>query len=173
MAQQHEQFMREALAEAKTALAAAEFPVGCLLVKDGRILARGHRQNSSGSRANELDHAEVTTLRRLLSKQPDLDLEGVTVYATMEPCLMCYATLLLSGIRTFVWAYEDIMGGGTGLDLAGLPQLYREMRVEIIPNILRQESLALFQDFFRQYDYWQGSSLAEYTLAVSPTPAKP
>jgi len=79
---------------------------------------------------------------------------------------MCYTTLLLNGIRSIVYAYEDIMGGGTGLDLKKLTPLYREMSVAITPNILRRESLELFKAFFAEQDntYWQDSPLARYTL---------
>ena len=81
---------------------------------------------------------------------------------------MCYATLLLNGVRRLVYAYEDAMGGGTSLPLAQLAPLYRELapEVEIIPHVRRRESLALFQRFFRQPDtsYWQDSLLARYTL---------
>ena len=66
-----------------------------------------------------------------------------------------------------VWAYEDVMGGGTGLDLQRLAPLYRDMQVELRGQVLRRESLALFQQFFRTYDYWQGSLLASYTLEQS------
>jgi len=80
---------------------------------------------------------------------------------------MCFATLLLNGVRRFVFAYEDAMGGGTGLDLATLTPLYREMQVELVPHIRRGESLALFKAFFANpaNPYWRGSLLAEYTLA--------
>ncbi|MCL7488682.1 MAG: nucleoside deaminase [Desulfobulbaceae bacterium] len=162
--EQHEKFMRLALAEAEEALEAGDFPVGCVLVDNGKALARGRRKNSSGPRANELDHAEVITLRELLRKNPQYDLAGVTAYSTMEPCLMCYTTLLLSGIRRFVWAYEDIMGGGANLPLDRLSQLYASMRVECVPGMLRPQSLALFQEFFRRYSYWADSPLAVYTL---------
>ena len=162
--QQNQNFMQEALVEAKLALKAGEFPVGCVLVAEGQIVGRGHRQNSEGRLSNEIDHAEVGTLRALLAEQPGFDCSQLTVYSTMEPCLMCYSTLLLSGIRRFVWAYEDMMGGGTALPLKRLTPLYREMKIELVPNILRQESLALFAVFFKNYSYWQNSMLAEYTL---------
>ena len=77
---------------------------------------------------------------------------------------MCYVTMLLSGIRKFVWAYEDVMGGGTNVPLDQLNELYAVMHVEHVPHILRRESLALFQEFFRSYTYWQDSPLAKYTL---------
>ena len=161
---EHERFMRLALNEAEKALGAGDFPVGCVLVKDNLVLASGRRKNSSGKHANELDHAEVITLKDMMQKNPQYNMDGVTAYSTMEPCLMCYTTLLLSGIRSFVWAYEDIMGGGTNLPLDRLNQLYTEMQVECVPHVLRTESLVLFQDFFRRYSYWENSELARYTL---------
>ncbi len=176
----HQTFMRLALSEAEQALAANEFPVGCVIVHHGEVVARGHRTNSRTGTANELDHAEVAALRELLSARPEIDRPGLTVYSTMEPCLMCYATLLLNGVRTIAWAYEDAMGGGTGLDLDSLPPLYREMRPTLIGGVLRAESLALFQRFFLNpdNDYWQGSLLADYTLrqqvgnaTATPTPS--
>ncbi len=163
---QHQTFMRMALAEAEKALAANEFPVGCVIVADNEAVARGRRANSRSATANELDHAEIVALRQLLAARPDIDRAGLTVYSTMEPCLMCYATLLLNGVRTIAYGYEDAMGGGTGLDLAALTPLYREMRVELLPGLLRAESLALFKRFFTDpaNDYWRDSLLADYTL---------
>jgi len=162
----HETYMREALLEAQNALAAGEFPVGCVMVHGGEIVSRGGRINSRGPLANELDHAEILALRKLLEHHPEIDRSRVVVYASMEPCLMCYATLMLNGIRTIAYAYEDVMGGGTCLDLRNLSPLYRDMQVAIIPHILRRESLELFRTFFgdRRNRYWQDSPLARYTL---------
>ena len=82
---------------------------------------------------------------------------------------MCYSAMLLNGIRTFVYAYEDAMGGGTSLQLTGLPPLYQAMapEVRILPHVLRRESLELFKAFFTspENNYWQSSLLADYTLA--------
>jgi tRNA(adenine34) deaminase len=158
--------MAAALAQAREALANGEFPVGCVMAVEGRIVAAGRRRHSREA-VNELDHAEVVALRTLLDGQEGPVPANLTVYATMEPCLMCYATLLLNGVRRFVYAYEDAMGGGTGLELAQLAPLYREMRVEIVPSFRRSESLALFKAYFADpaNNYWQGSFLAEYTLA--------
>lgn len=165
--QEHEQYMRAALAEAELALEAGEFPVGVVLVAGGEIIVRASRRNSQAETRNEIDHAEINALRILLRDYPQVEPGRVSVYSTMEPCLMCYSTLLLSGIRRFVWAYEDVMGGGTNLALEQLNPLYQAMRVELAPAVLRRESLALFQEFFRQHDYWQDSLLARYTLGQS------
>lgn len=165
----HETFMRLALQQAQQALASNEFPVGAVIVANGEPVATGRRENSQSETANELDHAEIVALRDLLARRPDIDRQTLTVYSTMEPCLMCYSTMLLNGIRTFVYAYEDAMGGGTGLQLMNLTPLYQAMEVEvhILPHVLRQESLSLFKAFFTspENNYWQGSLLAEYTLA--------
>ena len=161
---EHRRMMRAALAEAEAALAAGEFPVGVVVARGDDILARAHRSASRAEERNELDHAEINALRRLFRDRPGIAPESLTIYSTMEPCLMCYSTLLLSGLRRIVWAYEDVMGGGTGLDLSGLNPLYREMRVELVGGVLRDEALTLFRRFFREHDYWRGSLLARYTL---------
>ena len=134
----------------------------------GEIVARGRREHSGEGCRNEIDHAEVLTLHRLLALRPAIDPGAVTVYSTMEPCLMCYSTLLLSGVRRFVWAYEDVMGGGTNLPLSMLNPLYRGMEVHLLDQVRRDESLRLFQRFFRTGSYWQDSLLARYTLAQTP-----
>ncbi|RUM43376.1 MAG: hypothetical protein DSY80_05740 [Desulfocapsa sp.] len=77
---------------------------------------------------------------------------------------MCHATLLLSGIRSFIRAYENVMGGGTSVPLQKLSALYKDMKVRLVPGVLRRERLELFCHFFEQYSYWQNSLLAEYTL---------
>jgi tRNA(adenine34) deaminase len=167
MRDKHEEFMRQALAEARLALATNEFPVGCVLVREDTIIARGRRVNSRGPLINELDHAEIMALRELTAGGSLPDRSGITAYCTMEPCLMCYAALLLNGVRNIVFAYEDAMGGGTDVRLAHLTPLYRQQEVVITPFILRAESLVLFREFFENpvNNYWQGSHLAAYTLS--------
>ena len=167
----HEKSMKLALDQARLALEESEFPVGCVLVKDNRVIATGRRANSqtSGSQqsANELDHAEIMALRNLLQDYPDLERAGITAYSTMEPCLMCLASLMLANIHTIVYAYEDVMGGATNLDLSQLAPLYRQKEITIIPDILREESLDLFRSFFSSptNSYWQDSLLARHTLS--------
>ncbi|MBU1708845.1 MAG: nucleoside deaminase [Proteobacteria bacterium] len=169
MTTDHEKYMQLALDEARQALVAGDFPVGCVLVANGEVVAKGKRANSrfTGNQTpNELDHAEILALRELKVNHPDIHPSEIIAYSTMEPCLMCYSTLLLNGIHKIVYAFEDAMGGGTGLPLARLTPLYRDMDVQLIPHILRPESLKLFADFFNNphNSYWENSYLAEYTL---------
>jgi len=166
---QNYMLMGLALKEARQALAQGEFPVGCVFAWQGRVIASGARCNSTGW-ANELDHAEILALRRFLKSGQRVEPAEVRVYSTMEPCLMCFATLLVNGFRQFVYAYEDAMGGGTNLPLAQLAPLYRDLAVSVTGGVRRGESLALFQHFFGQPGnrYLQGSLLAEYTLRQEP-----
>jgi tRNA(adenine34) deaminase len=159
--------MRRALDQARGALMAGEFPVGCVMVYEDRVLLSGARQGSSGEMANEIEHAEMVALTKLSRLKSRIDTRRISLYTTMEPCLMCYAALILSGIRRIVYAYEDVMGGGTGCNMASLPPLYRNAKISVTPHVLRPESLALFKAFFASSgtSYWQGSLLARYTLS--------
>ncbi len=161
-------FMRKALVEAQKALAVGEFPVGCVLAHAESVLATGSRQNSSASVMNEIDHAEIVALRCLAQLRHKPNANDITLYCTMEPCLMCFGAILLAGIGKIVYAYEDVMGGGLNCDLQTLTPLYRNHPIEITANVLRQESLALFKIFFENPNngYWRGSLLAEYTLKL-------
>ena len=166
----HTYFMRQALVEAQKALASGEFPVGCVIAHPQGVLVTGSRENSFAGAVNEIDHAEIVALRRLARLEHKPDANDITLFCTMEPCLMCFGAILLAGIRKIVYAYEDVMGGGLQCDLQALTPLYRDLPIEITANVLRQESLALFKTFFENphNGYWQGSLLAEYTLNLQP-----
>ncbi|MEJ2155932.1 MAG: nucleoside deaminase [Desulfobacteraceae bacterium] len=169
MTNHHEKYMAQALDLARAALDRDEFPVGCVMVHEGRIIAQGERTGTRGAVPSEIDHAEIIALRRLESLTAPIDRKEIAVYATLEPCLMCFGALLISGIGTLVYAYEDAMGGGTACDRTRLPALYRDNDLRIIPHVGRSESLTLLQDFFTKphIDYWRNSYLEAYTLAQS------
>jgi tRNA(adenine34) deaminase len=160
-------YMRMALHQAQKALEAGEFPVGCVMVLGDEPIVNGSRQGTAGNNGNEIDHAEMVAIKRLTELNPPLDRHNISIYCTMEPCLMCFGALLINGISRIVYAYEDAMGGGTGCNLEQLPPLYRDQTVEIIPHIMRSESLDLFKAFFSDPEkgYWRDSLLARYTLA--------
>lgn len=157
--------MGKALEQAEKALSRDEFPVGCVLVHDERIIATGARAGTAKSATNEVDHAEMIALRRLNESATAINPGAITVYCTLEPCLMCYGAILIAGIRHIVYAYEDAMGGGTQCDLKLLPPLYREAMVSIVPHVCRNESLRLFKAFFDNPDntYLADTYLAVYT----------
>ena len=162
----YEFFMGKALAEAHKALRVGEFPVGCVMVHEDRVVVTGRRRHSAAERHNELDHAEMLALRRLVDLGGKIDREKVTLFSTLEPCLMCYSALIVNGIRRIVYAFEDVFGGGTRVDVKNLSHFYKDMKIEVVPDVLRRESLALFKEFFSDphNDYLKGSLLAEQTL---------
>ncbi|MDO9263076.1 MAG: nucleoside deaminase [Desulfosalsimonadaceae bacterium] len=160
-------FMEQALIQAEYAFSAGEFPVGCVIADQTKILAVGSRQGTAGGQANETDHAEMVALRRMADAAGGETAGPLSVFCTMEPCLMCFGAILISGIHRIVYAYEDVMGGGTRCDLSRLPALYSGAPVRIVPYVMRDRSLALFKAFFSRPDnlYWKHSVLADYTLA--------
>lgn len=184
----HEKWMSEALDLATNALSRGDFPVGCVLVSGDMIVGSGIRSHTRPGDINELDHAEVSALRDWIDKGRPLghgDDTDVTAYCNLEPCLMCLGALILNGIKRIVFAYEDVMGGATGLDFSkpltsvtGMidgfldiknDNLYVESRIEILGGVKRRESLALFKRFFSDPAqlYWRDSLLYKYTLKLS------
>lgn len=164
----HARFMKDALVLAEQALADGEFPVGCVIVHEDTVIAEGRRTHTLENAVNEIDHAEIIALRALYALPVQPARSELTLYATMEPCLMCFAAIMLSGIRRVVYAYEDAMGGGTSCDRTVLPPLYRDADMEIVSKVMRNESLDLFKQFFRLPGnmYWKGSYLETYTLSA-------
>src|SRR5210317_262312 len=161
-------FMKKALDRAEHALAEGEFPVGCVMVYQGKILVDGSRKGTVGTAKNEIDHAEMVALRRLSEIEDNIDPGKIAVFSTMEPCLMCYGSLILAGVGEIVFAYEDVMGGATGCELSRLKPLYKNSPVTVVPGVMRAESLKLFKTYFSNpaNSYWKQSLLAEYTLGL-------
>lgn len=166
-------FMEMAIEQARRALAENEFPVGCVAVAEGRVVAAGARQGTRGAGTNEVDHAEMVALRRLSGLSAPPDPGRIKLYCTLEPCLMCFSAITLSGIGEVIYAYEDVMGGATRIDPHHLPDLYRERRPAVQGGVCRTESLKLFKVFFNRPEnqYWRGSLLERYTLA-QPSPSE-
>ena len=166
----YQHFMSSALDQADEALQAGEFPVGCVLVHQYKVVASGRRRGTASGSRNETDHAEILALQEFYALENAPNPREMTLFCTMEPCLMCFGALLIAGIGEIVYAYEDVMGGGTHCDLSQLPALYRDNPVSIVPGIMRAESLALFKTFFSApgNNYWKHSQLAAYTLAQLP-----
>ena len=159
-------FMKKALQLAEEALEHGEFPVGAVMVYENEIIATGSRKGSSGETPDETDHAEMICLKNCVNPGRSIDRLKTTLFCTLEPCLMCFGAIIISGTGRIVYAYEDVMGGGTGCDLEKLAPLYKESSISILPGILREESLKLFKAFFLnpKNNYWKKSLLSAYTL---------
>jgi len=162
----HAYFMEKALDQARKALNRHEFPVGCVIVYENEIIATGYRSCTKQNNLNETDHAEMVALRRLASLNIKPKGKGLILYCTLEPCLMCFGAIYLSNVSKIVYAYEDIMGGGTKCEMSSLPPLYNNREILIVPHVLRTKSLSFFKKFFNDSEnrYLSKSMLAIYTL---------
>jgi len=161
-----EKFMDIALNAAQSALSSGEFPVGCVIADSERVISNGTRTGSFGPGANEIAHAEITALKRLSETAGAGKISGLTLYSTLEPCLMCFGATIITGIHRIVYAYEDIMGGGTTCDCTTLPPIYRDKEIFIVAGVRREESLLLFKKFFGnpKNDYLRESLLCRHIL---------
>lgn len=169
-----EALMRKALTLAEKALMAGEFPVGCVIARGERVVAEGFRRNSRPGSLNELDHAEMGALGRLAETGPHDNPGDLSIFTTLEPCLMCFGAIALSGIGRIVYAYEDVMGGGSDLPAEALAPLYQNSGPVVEGGVLRLESAALFKKYFSDpaHSYWKDSLLARHALGLGPDEKK-
>ena len=107
---EHERYMNEALSLARKAEAAGEVPVGAVVVLNGEIIGRGH--NSPISTNDPTAHAEILALRDAARAIGNYRIEGATIYATLEPCVMCAGALVSARISTLVFGARDLRFGG-------------------------------------------------------------
>jgi tRNA(adenine34) deaminase len=138
--------MKQALAEAAKAEAKREVPIGCVIIHDGKILARGH--NLRESQQDPVAHAELIAIRKAARKLKSWRLLNCTLYVTLEPCTMCMGAIILSRIPTVVFGCYDPKGGAAGslYDLSNDPRLNHQ--VELVPQIMKTECSTLLSSFF-------------------------
>ena len=143
-----ELFMRRALELAKAARAREEVPVGAVLVRDGTILTEG--SNEVEIRQDATAHAEMLAISEAQALLKTWRLSGTTLYVTKEPCPMCAGALAHVRVDRIVFGVSDPKAGACGgaFQLFDLPGLNH--RCEITPGVLREESLAILQEFFRE-----------------------
>ena len=141
-------FMRRALELARQAHANEEVPVGAVLVRDGQILTEG--ANEVETRQDATAHAEMLAIAEAQALLKTWRLNGTTLYVTKEPCPMCAGALAHVRIDRIVFGVSDPKAGACGgaFNLFDLPGLNH--RCEITSGVLREESLAVLQDFFRE-----------------------
>lgn len=139
--------MREALREAAKAAKKKEAPIGAVAVKDGRILARAH--NLRESKNDPLGHAELYLLSKLSRKLKGWRMIGVTVYVTLEPCLMCMGALIQARVPRLVFGAMDPKAGACGslYDLSKDARLNH--RIAVVSGVLGKECGDVLTKFFK------------------------
>ena len=143
-----EKFMKAALKEAEKAEKKGEVPIGCVIVKDGKIFARAH--NLRQTKRIPTAHAEILAIEKACKKIGDWRLDGADMYVTLEPCSMCAGAMVLARISRLVIGTEDPKTGACGslYNIASDERLNH--RIEISAGVLRDECAALLKRFFRQ-----------------------
>ena len=142
----HEDFMREAMREAQKAARMGEVPVGAVIVREGRILARA--SNLRETRGDPTAHAEMEALRTASRLLEGWYLHGCTMYVTLEPCPMCAGALLQARLDGLCFGAYDLKAGCCG-SLYNLPEDTRfPHRMQVTGGILAEECAALLKGFF-------------------------
>ena len=146
--EEHEQWMRLALAQAEMAMGLGEVPVGAVAVRDGRVIGAGFNRKESDQ--DPTAHAEMFALREAAARLDNWRLIGVTLYCTLEPCPMCAGAMIQGRLSRLVYGAKDTRFGadGTIIDVLGQPAFNH--RVEVVRGVLADEAGALLQAFFRR-----------------------
>lgn len=141
-------FMREALRQAKKAAKLSEVPIGCVLVKDGQIVARGYNRRNTDK--TTLAHAEMAVIKKASKAFADWRLEECTLYVTLEPCPMCAGAIVQARIPRVVAGCMNPKAGcaGSVLNILNTPGLNHKVKFE--KGVLEEECTELLQNFFRE-----------------------
>ncbi len=146
-AHQDEKWMRQALDLARRAELEGEVPVGAVLVLDGRDRGRGW--NRPISLKDPSAHAEMLAIREAASAIGNYRLEGATLYATMEPCVMCAGALVHARVARLVFGCRDLRFGGVRSKFRLADSEIMNHRVEVVEGVLAAECAKLLESFFK------------------------
>jgi tRNA(adenine34) deaminase len=141
-------FMDMALDEARAAGALGEVPVGCVVVRDGGVIARAG--NRTIADRDPTAHAEMIAIRQAAAAVGSERLGDCDLYVTLEPCAMCAAALSFARIRRLYYGAADSKGGAveSGVKFFAAPTCHH--RPEVYGGMAEAEAAALLQDFFRE-----------------------
>lgn len=141
-------FMKEALKEAQKSYKKEEIPVGAIIVKDGKIIARGH--NLKETKTDPTKHAEIIAIQKACKKLQTWRLTGCTMYLTLEPCSMCAGSLIQSRLDKVVIGTMDEKTGACGSVLNLLADYKFNHIVQIETGIMQEECKTILQQFFKE-----------------------
>jgi tRNA(adenine34) deaminase len=143
-----EKFMRLALKEAQKALNTKDVPVGAVIVKDGKVIAKARNEREKLNDATA--HAEIVAIRRANKKLRSWYLDGCVLYVTMEPCVMCAGAIINSRIEKVIYGAADFRFGCCGT-LYNLPEDSRfNHRAQVLGGVLAEDCAILLTEFFKK-----------------------
>ena len=138
----NEIYMKEALKEAKKAYKKDDVPVGCIIIKDNKIIARAHNQKEN--KKNAIKHAEIIAISKACKKLKTWHLDDCILYTTMEPCMMCTGAIIQSRIKKIYYSISNESFG----ELENYK--LKNNKIEIEKNILANQSQQLLRNFFEE-----------------------
>lgn len=143
-----EQYMKEAIKQAKKAYKIDEVPIGCVIVYEDKIIARAY--NKRNYKKNTLAHAELLAIDKASKALGDWRLEGCTMYVTLEPCQMCAGAIVQARIdKVVIGAMNPKAGcGGSILNLLEMEEFNHQ--VEVVRGVLEEQCQGLLQEFFKE-----------------------
>lgn len=148
MLTKEEKYMKAAIAQAKKAEALNEVPIGCIIVYEDKIIARGYNRRNTDH--DTLSHAELIAIKKASKKLGDWRLEGCQMYVTLEPCQMCAGALVQSRIdKVYIGAMNGKAGcAGSVMNLLQVDGFNH--KVEIEKEILEEECSSMLSEFFKK-----------------------
>ena len=146
MLNKDEKFMKQAFAQAKKAADIGEVPIGCVIVYEDKVIARGYNRRKTDK--NTLSHAEITAIRKASRVIGDWRLEGCTMYVTLEPCQMCAGAIVQARMDRVVIATMSPKSGCAGSILNLLQMEEFNHQVEITKGVLADECSVMLSEFF-------------------------
>lgn len=148
MQENKEKFMKAALKEAKKAAEKLEVPVGCVIVKDGKIIARAY--NEKETKLDTTKHAEILAIQKASKKLQAWRLIDCEMYVTLEPCAMCAGAIVNARIKKLYIGTKDPKTGASGSVLNIFKDYPLNHKVEVEYDILQQECEKTLKEFFKQ-----------------------
>lgn len=148
MKTEQEKFMREAIRQAKKAAAIGEVPIGCVIVYQGKIIARGYNRRVIDK--NTLSHAELNAIRKASRVMGDWRLEDCDIYVTLEPCQMCAGAIVQARIRKVYIGCMNPKAGcaGSVMNLLQVPEFNHQAEIEI--GVCKEECSRMITEFFQE-----------------------
>ncbi len=152
-------WMEAALREAERAYDMGEVPIGCVIVKDGRCIARGYNQVETLKDATA--HAEIIAIGAASAALENWRLSGATLYVTLEPCPMCAGAILNSRISRIVYGSPDTRFGGCGTTVDVITDNAIGQKVQVTGGVKAEECLGILKAFFMEMRLKKGDSGAK------------
>lgn len=145
---EREKFMKQALKEANKAYDELEIPVGAIIVKDGKVVARAHNQKEK--KQDTTKHAEITAIQKASKKLNNWRLNDCEMYVTLEPCAMCAGAIVNSRIKKVYIGAKDLKTGACGSKLNLLQDFDFDTSVKVETGILEEECQIILKEFFKE-----------------------